>query len=81
MGIEAKVPIIPIGVTGTENIYPKHAKMLNFGKGCIFKAGEPFMEHSQYFDKPMPSYDELRRLTNNMMARIKDLMFYNNPNV
>jgi len=81
LAIEAKVPIIPVGVTGTENIYPKHGKMLNLGKGCIFKAGEPFMEHSQYFDKTMPSYDELRRLTNNMMAKIKDLTFYNNPNV
>ncbi|MFW9899012.1 MAG: lysophospholipid acyltransferase family protein [Candidatus Thorarchaeota archaeon] len=81
LAIEAKVPIIPVGATGSENIYPKHAKMLNFGKGCIFKAGEPFMEHSKYFDQPMPSYDELKRLTNNMMAKIKDLMFYNNPNV
>ena len=81
LAIEAKVPIIPVGVSGTENIYPKHGKMLNLGKGCIFKAGEPFMEHSQYFDKTMPSYDELRRLTNNMMAKIKDLTFYNNPNV
>ncbi len=81
LAIETKVPIIPVGVTGTENIYPKHAKMLNFGKGCIMKAGEPFMEHSQYFDKPMPKYDELRRLTNILMERIKDLMFYNNPNV
>ncbi|MFX1310681.1 MAG: 1-acyl-sn-glycerol-3-phosphate acyltransferase, partial [Promethearchaeota archaeon] len=35
LAIETKVPIIPVGVTGTENIYPKHAKMLNFGKGCI----------------------------------------------
>ncbi len=81
LAIETKVPIIPVGVTGTENIYPKHAKMLNFGKGCIMKAGEPFMEHSQYFDKPIPNYDELRRLTNILMSRIKDLMFYNNPNV
>ena len=81
LAIEAKVPIIPIGVTGTENIYPKHAKMINFGKSCIFKAGEPFMEHAQYYDKPMPDYDELKRMTTNMMARIKDLMFYNNPDV
>lgn len=81
LAIDIKVPIIPIGVTGSENIFPKHAKMLNFGKGCIFKAGEPFMEHAQYFDQQMPSYDELKRLTNNMMAKIKDLMCYNNPNV
>jgi 1-acyl-sn-glycerol-3-phosphate acyltransferase len=81
LAIETKVPIIPIGVTGSEDIYPKHAKMINFGKSCIFKAGEPFMEHAQYFDKPMPDYNELKRITANMMVRIKDLMLYNNPDV
>ena len=79
IAIEAKVPIIPIGITGTENVFPKHAKMLNFGKGAILKAGPLFREHEKYFDKPMPDYDELQRLTTNLMARIKDLMMYNTP--
>ena len=81
LAIDAKVPIIPVGITGSEDIYPKHGKMINFGKSCIIAAGEPFMEHTKYYDKPMPDYDELKRMTNNMMARIKDLMFYNNPEV
>ncbi|MEJ2248274.1 MAG: lysophospholipid acyltransferase family protein [Candidatus Lokiarchaeota archaeon] len=76
LAIRAKVPIIPIGITGTENTYPKHAKMLKFGHGSIFKAGEPFMEHAKYFDKPIPDYDELKRLTNNLMKRIEDLLMY-----
>jgi len=76
MAIEAQVPIIPIGITGTEDTYPKHAKMLNFFRGAIFKAGEPFMEHAQYFGKEMPDYDELKRLTDNMMKSIEDLMLY-----
>ena len=79
LAIKAKVPIIPVGITGTENAYPKHAKMLKFGHGCIFKAGEPFMEHSKYFDKPMPDYDELKRLTNNLMKRIGDQLMYEEP--
>jgi 1-acyl-sn-glycerol-3-phosphate acyltransferase len=79
LAIETKVPIIPIGITGTENSYPKRAKMLNFYKGQIMKAGAPFMEHQQYWDKRMPDYDELRRLTDNMMAQIKDLLLYNSP--
>lgn len=79
LAIEAKVPIILVGITGTEDVYPKHAKMLNFGKGCILKAGELFTEHEQYFDKPMPDYKELKRLTDNMMARIKELTFYDDP--
>jgi len=80
LAIEAKVPILLIGITGTEDIYPKHAKMLNFGKGCILKMGEPFMEHEKYWDaeKP-PTYEELKELTGRMMARIKDLMLYDSP--
>jgi 1-acyl-sn-glycerol-3-phosphate acyltransferase len=81
LAIDAKVPIIPIGITGTENTYPKHAKMLNFGHGQTFKAGEPFMEHAKYFDKPMPDYDELKRLTNNLMKRIEDLLVYDESEI
>lgn len=78
LAIEAKVPIIPVGVTGTEDIYPKHAKSLNFGKGCYMKAGEP-IDLSKYYDKPIPGYEELKRLTDDMMGRIKNLMYYNDP--
>lgn len=78
LAIEAKVPILPIGITGTEDIFPKHAKMLNFGKGCILRAGEPFREHEKYFDKPMPNYEELKRLTDNMMKYIESLLYYKN---
>lgn len=81
LAIETKVPIIPIGITGTEKTYPKRAKMLNFYKGCILKAGPPFMEHKQYWDKRIPDYDELKRLTNSMMAQIKDLLYYDTPDV
>ncbi|MHA2051689.1 MAG: lysophospholipid acyltransferase family protein [Promethearchaeota archaeon] len=79
LAIETQAPIIPIGITGTENTYPKRAKMLNFYKGQILKAGEPFMEHKQYWGKKMPDYDELKRLTNSMMDRIKELLLYDVP--
>ncbi len=82
LAIDAKVPIIPVGITGTENIYPKHGKMLNFGKACVLKAGEPFMEHAKYWDaQEMPSFEVLKDLTSKMMARIKDLQVYNSPNL
>ena len=81
LAIETQVPIIPIGITGTENIYPKRAKMLSFYKGCIMKAGPPFMEHQKYWGKPMPDYEELKRLTANMMDQIRDLLFYDTPYV
>ncbi len=79
LAIERQVPIIPIGITGTESTFPKRAKMLNFFKGQMLKAGPAFMEHKQYWGKPMPDYDELKRLTTNMMAQIKDLLLYNSP--
>ena len=79
LAIEKQVPILLVGITGTENTYPKHAKMLNFYRGSILKAGPPFMEHKKYWGKPMPDYAELRRLTDNMMAQIKDLLLYDSP--
>jgi len=79
LAIETQVPIIPVGITGTETTYPKHAKMLKFYKGQILKAGSPFMEHQQYWGKPVPDYDELKRLTNSMMDRIRDLLVYDTP--
>ncbi len=79
LAIEKQVPILLIGITGTEHTYPKHAKMLNFYKGQIFKAGPAFMEHQQYWGKPVPDYDELKRLTANMMAQLKELLMYDTP--
>ncbi|MFX1396170.1 MAG: lysophospholipid acyltransferase family protein [Promethearchaeota archaeon] len=79
--IEEKVPIVPIGITGTENTFPKHTKILNLGKMSVFKMGEPFIEHYKYFDLPMPDYYELKRLTNNLMTRIKELLVYDDLNV
>jgi 1-acyl-sn-glycerol-3-phosphate acyltransferase len=81
MAIEAKVPILPIGITGTEETYPKHAKMINFGKGSVYNMGEPFMEHAKYFNEPMPDYMELKRLTDSLMARITSLNMYDNKDI
>ncbi|TFG18172.1 MAG: 1-acyl-sn-glycerol-3-phosphate acyltransferase [Promethearchaeota archaeon] len=81
LAIEKQVPIALIGITGTEDTYPKHAKMLNFYRGSILRAGPPFMEHQQYWGKKMPEYDELKRLTNNMMAQLKNLLMYDDKEV
>jgi 1-acyl-sn-glycerol-3-phosphate acyltransferase len=79
LAIEKQVPILLIGITGTEETYPKKAKMLNFYRGQVLKAGPMFMEHKKYWGKPMPDYEELKRLTANMMAQIKNLMLYDSP--
>ena len=79
LAIETQVPIIPIGITGTEATYPKHAKMLKFYKGQILRAGPPFMEHQKYWGKPIPNYEELKKLTGKMMDQIRDLLYYDVP--
>ncbi|MFW9785299.1 MAG: lysophospholipid acyltransferase family protein [Candidatus Heimdallarchaeota archaeon] len=81
LAIETQVPIIPIGITGTEQTYPKHAKMLKFYKGQVLKCGPPFMEHQKYWGKQIPDYDELKRLTANMMDKIRDLLLYDEKEV
>jgi 1-acyl-sn-glycerol-3-phosphate acyltransferase len=81
LAIENQVPILLIGITGTEKVYPKHAKMLNFYKGTIYRAGPPFMEHKQYWGKSVPDYQELKRLTDNMMSQLKQLLFYDNNEI
>ncbi len=77
LAIEAQVPIYLVGITGTEEVYPKHAKMLNFGRGVIMKAGPAFTEHLKYTE--VPDYDELKRLTESMMSQIKNLLMYDTP--
>ncbi len=77
--IDAQVPIFLVGITGSEDVYPKKARMLNFGKGIILKAGPIFMEHKQYWGKPMPDYETLKELTVSMMAQIKELLMYDDP--
>ena len=37
------------------------------------------MEHQKYWGKPVPDYDELKRLTANMMDQIRDLLYYDKP--
>ncbi|OLS13364.1 MAG: 1-acyl-sn-glycerol-3-phosphate acyltransferase [Promethearchaeota archaeon CR_4] len=80
LAIEADVPIIPLGVTGTENIYPKHGKMLNVGKSCVLRCGKPYNKHRQFSHKyPRPDYGTLRELTDDLMNEIKGLLYYNTP--
>ncbi len=80
LAIETKTPIIPVGITGSADVFPTRAKMLNFGKGVILKMGKPFREHEKFFDSSRPpTYEELKELTKKLMQRIKDLLLYDNP--
>jgi 1-acyl-sn-glycerol-3-phosphate acyltransferase len=77
IAIEADVPIIPIGITGTEKIFPKHAKMINVGKSCVLQCGKPYNKHRTYSNKfPRPDYDTLRELTQDLMKEVKGLLYY-----
>jgi carboxylesterase len=79
LAIFAKVPIIPIGVTGTgksfpPEIYPR-LELLELPKKNVpitVRYGEP-ISYEKYYDKPI-SKDELSRLTKELMFAISKLI-------
>nr|MDO8114171.1 lysophospholipid acyltransferase family protein [Candidatus Sigynarchaeota archaeon] len=75
MAIEAQVPIIPVGLTGTDKIFPKGAKFPNFNARLLAKIGEPIHVHEKYFGKE-PAHDELKGIMQSVMEKIKGLLQY-----
>jgi 1-acyl-sn-glycerol-3-phosphate acyltransferase len=75
MAIEAQVPIIPVGLTGVDKIFPKGAKMPNFNARLIAKIGEPIHVHEQYFGTD-PTLEQLLGVMDHVMEQIKGLLYY-----
>lgn len=75
LAIEAGVPIIPVGLTGPDQILPKGAKLPNFNVKLTAQIGEPIMVHEQYFGKEA-SHEEMADVMQHVMNRIKDLLLY-----
>nr|MDO8118868.1 1-acyl-sn-glycerol-3-phosphate acyltransferase [Candidatus Sigynarchaeota archaeon] len=75
MAIEARVPIIPVGLTGPDKILPKGAKFPNFNTKMTAQIGEPITIHEKYFGKT-PSHDELMGVMAHVMDKIKELLKY-----
>jgi 1-acyl-sn-glycerol-3-phosphate acyltransferase len=75
MAIEAEVPILPVGLSGPEKIFPKGAKFPNFNQKLTAKIGEPIRIHEKYFGKE-PTHDELMGVMTHVMEKIKGLLVY-----
>lgn len=65
--LEAKVPIVPVGMIGTYDILPPHKKFPKLKK-CRIKIDKPIYHH-EHFDKEHTE-DLLRRLTDDLMKMI-----------
>ncbi len=76
LAIEAQVPIIPVGMTGTDQVLAKGAKTPNFNVRLVSKIGEPIHIHEKYFGKPTPSHEDLMEIMNHVMEKIKGLLEY-----
>jgi carboxylesterase len=78
LAIQAGVPIVPVGVSGTgralpPEIYPRLEVLRMPGNSPIrIRYGEP-MDLSQYYGKEVDK-DELRKLTEDLMHRISELV-------
>lgn len=75
MAIEAQVPIIPVGLTGPDKIFPKGAKAPNFNARLVGKIGEPIRVHEKFFGK-QASHEDLQKIMAHVMEKIKGLLEY-----
>ena len=69
--LEAKVPIIPVGMIGTYNILPPHKKIPKLKK-CKIKIEKP-ISHKEHYNKEITE-ELLRNLTDNLMKIISSLI-------
>ncbi len=76
IAIDAKVPIIPVGMSGTDLILPKGARMPNFNAKLTVKIGEPIHVHEKFFGRPDVPPEELKKVMSHVMDKIKGLLVY-----
>jgi len=69
--LEAEVPVVPVGISGSYEVMSRHDKNPKFKKSISIKIGKP-LHFEQYYGK---AGDEtvLRQVTDNVMEEIKKL--------
>ncbi len=79
MALQAGVPIVPVGLLGTDGLWPYGAKMPRLGRPVRMYVGEPL-----WFDKfhgMQDNYEVVRYVTDVMMKEIRALSgWYGVPN-
>lgn len=76
LAIEARVPLLPLGISGTDRIFPRKQKFPNFSEKMTVKIGEPIRIHEKFFDNSDVTHDDLKNVMNHVMERISDLLVY-----
>nr|MDO8114340.1 lysophospholipid acyltransferase family protein [Candidatus Sigynarchaeota archaeon] len=76
MAIDAKVPILPVGITGVERILPRSQNFPNLSEKLTVKIGEPITIHEKFFDKKDIGHDDLKKIMDLVMEKIKGLLLY-----
>lgn len=69
--LKAKVPVLPIGIEGSNEILPKGAKFFRFGKKCKVKIGK-LMHFSKYYNRKI-NKTTLNKITREIMQEIAKL--------
>jgi 1-acyl-sn-glycerol-3-phosphate acyltransferase len=75
LAIDAKVPLVPIGLSGSEKVLPKGQKYPNFNAKLTARIGKPITMHEQYFGKKATN-EELMEIMNHVMDKIRGLLLY-----
>jgi 1-acyl-sn-glycerol-3-phosphate acyltransferase len=71
LGIVARVPIVPVGISGMFNLLPKSAAFPRFSRSCKVRIGEPiFLD--KYFGKKVGK-GSLQQIADDIMSKISKL--------
>ncbi len=79
MALNAEVPVVPVGLFGTDGLWPYGAKMPRLGRPVIMKIGTPISFEEYYSDKE--NFEIIRLVTDKIMKKIRLLTgWYQVPN-
>jgi len=71
LAIVAKVPIIPVGISGTFNVLPRNVPFPRFSRSCEVHIGEPILLN-EYFERKI-SKNALQEIADDIMGKISKL--------
>ena len=71
LALEAKVPVVPVGIKGSYELWPVHQRIFKFKKAIYVNIGKP-MYFNKYYNKKVTK-KLLRSITTKIMKQIANL--------
>jgi 1-acyl-sn-glycerol-3-phosphate acyltransferase len=71
IALRSRAPVVPVGLTGTDKVLPRHSVLPHFGK-VIVRFGEP-MTFPEYYDRKA-SKEDLQAIAERVMREIARLL-------